>query len=170
MDKLKELLPNMDKLNGLLEDSDIVKLLPKLDTVWDTVTLLTRLFVMAGPLILLGLGIWYFFAPPREANHRAGFRTAWGMGSVDAWRFTQKTAGSLFSLSGLVLTVIMAVKCSGFPAMDPVDALQAAGKCIIGQLITVAAVCVLCHLIPPFLFDWKGVRRSGKPARRQKDN
>ena len=89
MDKLKELLPNMDKLDGLLEDFDIVKLLPKLDTVWDTVTLLTRIFVMAGPLILLGLGIWYFFAPPREANHRAGFRTAWGMGSVDAWRFTQ---------------------------------------------------------------------------------
>ena len=73
MDILKDF--EMDKLSALLEDFKIEKFLPKLDTLWGTIELLTRIFVMAGPLILLGLGLWYFFAPPREANHRAGFRT-----------------------------------------------------------------------------------------------
>ena len=111
MDKLTEFLKTT--LPELMEDFDLKNYLPKLDTLWGTVELLIRIFVMAGPLILLGLGLWYFLAPPKEANHRAGFRTLWGMGSVEAWRFTQKVAGIAFSVVGFVLTVIMAIICNG---------------------------------------------------------
>ena len=112
MDKLNELLQKLgiDKeLPKLDENFKLAELFPKLDGFWDTVAKLTRIFVMLGPLILLGLGLWYFFAPPREANRRAGFRTPWGMGSVEAWRFTQRAAGALFSLAGFGLTVAMAI-------------------------------------------------------------
>ena len=164
MDILKDF--EMDKLSALLEDFKIEKFLPKLDTLWGTIELLTRIFVMAGPLILLGLGLWYFFAPPREANHRAGFRTPWGMGSVEAWLLTQKISGAAFSVTGFLLTLIMALIANSFRDMDPVDALQSAGKCLLWQAIIIVGVTVICHLIPLALFDWKGNRRSEKVRRK----
>lgn len=160
MDKLTEFLKTT--LPGLMEDFDLKNYLPKLDTLWGTVELLIRIFVMAGPLILLGLGLWYFLAPPKEANHRAGFRTLWGMGSVEAWRFTQKVAGIAFSVVGFVLTVIMAIICNGYRNMEPMDTIQSAGVCILWQVGLVLGITVIIHLIPMFFFDWKGTRRSEK--------
>lgn len=165
MDKLNELLQKLgiDKeLPKLDENFKLSELLPKLDDFWQTVAVLTRIFVMAGPLILLGLGLWYFFAPPREANRRAGFRTPWAMGSVEAWQFTQRVAGAIFSLAGFVLTVVMAIICNGYSALEPVDALQSAGKCILWEAGIALGICVICHLIPPVFYTWKGDRRFQK--------
>ena len=158
----------MDKLTELLEGFEIAKFLPKLDTLWGTVETLIRIFVMAGPLILLGLGLWYFFSPPKEANHRAGFRTLWGMGSVEAWLFSQKVAGIAFTVTGFVLTVVMALICNGYRDMEPVDAIQSAGVCLLWQAGIVLVVCLSCHLVPLILFDWKGVRRSEKRKNRER--
>ena len=167
MDKLTELLQKLgiDKELPKLDDTfKLAELFPKLDDFWQTVSLLTRIFVMVGPLILLGLGILYFFAPPKEANRKVGFRTPWGMGSVDAWRFTQRVAGALFGLTGFVMMLVMAKVANGYSAMDPVDALQAAGRGLMRQLLVVLIVCVLCHLIPPIFYTWKGEFRFGKKA------
>lgn len=152
----------MEKLTQLLENFDLANFLPQLDTLWGTVETLLRIFVMAGPLILLGLGLWYFLVPPKEANHHAGFRTWWGMGSVEAWLFTQKAAGIAFSVLGFVLTVVMAVICNGYRNMEPMDMIWSAITCILWQ-IGLALVCTLIiHLLALIVFDWKGVRRSEK--------
>ena len=47
----------MEKLTQLLENFDLANFLPQLDTLWGTVETLLRIFVMAGPLILLGLAL-----------------------------------------------------------------------------------------------------------------
>ena len=152
----------MDELTALFENFDLKNYLPKLDTLWGTVETLLRIFVMAGPLILLGLGLWYFLAPPKEANHRAGFRTLWGMGSVEAWRFTQKAAGIAFSVLGFVLTVVMALLCNGYRNMTPDEMILSAAKSLLWQLGLVVVCTLVLHILALILFDWKGVRRSEK--------
>lgn len=152
----------MDELTALFENFDLKNYLPRLDTLWGTVETLLRIFVMAGPLILLGLGLWYFLAPPKEANHRAGFRTLWGMGSVEAWQFTQKAAGIAFSVLGFVLTVVMALLCNGYRNMTPDEMILSAAKSLLWQLGLVVVCTLVLHILALILFDWKGVRRSEK--------
>ena len=152
----------MDELTAVFENFDLKNYLPKLDTLWGTVETLLRIFVMAGPLILLGLGLWYFLAPPKEANHRAGFRTLWGMGSVEAWQFTQKAAGIAFSVLGFVLTVVMALLCNGYRNMTPDEMILSAAKSLLWQLGLVVVCTLVLHILALILFDWKGVRRSEK--------
>ena len=125
---------DFDTISEALSNFDLANYLPKLDTIWDALETLMRILVMTGPLVLLGLGLWYFLAPPREANHRAGFRTLWGMGSVEAWLFTQKVAGIAFSLLGFVLTVVMAIICNGYRGMEISEMVNSAGICLLWQI------------------------------------
>ena len=99
----------MDDILSLLQDFDVANFLPEPDKYLNSLEGWIRLIVLAGPLVLLGLGLWYYFAPPKEANHSAGFRNYWGMGSVEAWRFAQKLAGMGYTVLGGALTVIMLV-------------------------------------------------------------
>ena len=84
---------NFDELKALFDELDLTKLLPDADQVLGAVQTVLRLAVMVGPLVLLGFGLLYLFAPPKEANHSLGYRFWWGMASLDAWIFTQKVAG-----------------------------------------------------------------------------
>ena len=165
---LENLIPLLEKLGGEegipnLDDSfKLAELFPKLDKFWDTVSMLTRIFVMVGPLVLLGLGLLYFFAPPKEANHKLGFRTPWGMGSVEAWRFTQRVAGSIFGIAGFVMMLVMAKICNGYKTMDPVDAIQSAGQNLLWQAGIILVLCIVCHIIPIIFYTWKGEFRFSK--------
>ena len=47
---------------------DFGSLIPSLESLLGMLDLLARVFVMAGPLALLGLGLYYFLLPPKEAN------------------------------------------------------------------------------------------------------
>ena len=85
-------------------DLDLVSLLPSMESLLDKTDLLLRIFVMAGPLALLGLGLYYFLLPPKEANHTAGYRFRYGMSKVGVWRFMQTVAGIIYSGVGLLLT------------------------------------------------------------------
>lgn len=67
--------------------------------------------VLLGPILLLVIGLLYFFLPPKEANHKFGYRTYFGMGSIQAWRFTQWLAGLVWGVLGIGLTVAMVVVC-----------------------------------------------------------
>jgi len=157
MEKVSEFLKNLK-----LDEFKLENYLPKLDSLWGVVETLIRIAVMAGPLILLGLGLWYFLAPPREANHRVGFRTLWGMGSVEAWLFTQKVAGILFTVLGFVLTVVMAVICNGYRGMEYMAVVESAAKCLLWQLGLSVVAFLIAHMVPLFVFDWKGIPRKEK--------
>lgn len=152
----------MDSIIALFENFDPAAFIPEVNTLLGQLELLARIAVMIGPLILLGLGLWYFLAPPKEANHHAGFRTLWGMGSVEAWQFTQRIAGICFAVLGFVLTVVMALICNGYRGMDVMDMLWSAVKCILWQIGLVLVATVGIHIAVIVFFDWKGNRRLKK--------
>ncbi len=150
----------MDKIMSLLHNFDPAAFIPELNTVLGWIELGVRIAVMAGPLILLFLGLLNFLAPPKEANHKMGFRALWGMGSVEAWQLTQKLAGICWGVLGTVLTVVMAIICNSFRGMEPMAMVTEAGKCLVWELILVAVVYLGINVTMIILYDWDGNRRS----------
>ena len=140
-------------------ESLLEKLLPPLDTVLGWVELVTRLAVMAAPLALLGFGLLYLLAPPKEANFSAGYRCWWGMASLDAWRFTQRVAGMAWTVLGLVLTVVMSVKCLDFGQMPLMDMLWTAGEYLLWQMGLILLIGLVINLTVFVVFDRTGHRR-----------
>ena len=84
----------IDDLKQVLEGSDLGAVLPDLNAIMDKMAPIMRLALMAGPIILLALGLLYLFASPKEANYKFGYRCYFGMGSVYAWRYSQRLARS----------------------------------------------------------------------------
>lgn len=139
----------MDEILSLLQDFDVAKFLPAPEQFVKDLELMMRIAVMAGPLVLLGLGLWYYLAAPKEANHSVGFRTYHGMGSVEAWQFTQKLAGQIYSLLGTIMTVVMSILCNCFRFMDAM------------VMATIAMICVLVETVV-ILGAWAYIRRMAK--------
>ncbi len=149
----------MDFLKDILDNFDLEALLPELDTILGRVELLARIAVMVGPVVLLGMGLLYFLAAPKEANHSLGYRFYWGMSSVEAWQFTQRVAGAVWAILGLVLTIVMAVLCTRFRGMESMDMLWYALRLIFWELILVAVSCLAIDITVLIFFDRKGTRR-----------
>lgn len=150
----------MDALMGLLSGFDFAAFVPKIDTVLGWVELISRLAVMAGPLLLLGFGLVYLLAPPKEANHQAGYRFWWGMASLEAWQFTQRLAGLVWSSLGLLLTIIMALICNGFRSLEAPDLVWTAVSCLLWELGLAGAACLGINITVMVFFDRDGYRRS----------
>ncbi len=153
-------------ITDFLEDFDISTLLPDLGSMLGKVDLVLRIAVLLAPLVILGLGLLYFLAPPKEANHNFGYRFYWGMSSVESWLFTQKLAGAIWSVLGFVLLVVMAILCGSFKGMEAMAMVEKAIKLIFWELALVAVSCVVIDLTVIVLFNSKGIRRNfaKKPA------
>ena len=153
---------NMDSIKELLSNFDLSNFLPEINTIMGWVTMLLRLAVMAGPVIILVLGLIYLFAPPKEANHSFGFRCYYGMGSVEAWLFTQRLAGIVLGALGLVLTIVMAVITNSYNTLAPDAMVFSAVKCLVWQFGLIAISCLGIHLTAAVMFDRFGSRRRNK--------
>lgn len=150
----------IDDLKSLMDGFDPAALLPQIDTVLGKIELVTRVAVVAGPVIVLALGLLYFFLAPKEANYRFGYRCYFGMGSVNAWRFTQRLAGMVWSALGLMLTVVMLLVCGSFRGKDAVDMLAAALTCLAWQAGLVLLSSLAINVVAAVFFDSKGERRK----------
>ena len=150
----------MDFLKSLLGDFDPAALVPDLGAIFNNLDGALRVVVLAGPLCLLGLGLLYLLAPPSEANHVFGYRHFWGMSSVEAWRFTQKTAGLVWTGLGLGLTVIMAFLCNGYRDLGAEAMLMSALTSVGVELLLVFLSTLLINTLVILHFDRKGTRRS----------
>ena len=150
----------MDDILSLLQDFDIANFLPEPDKFVNSLEGWVRLLVLIGPLVLLGLGIWYYFAPPKEANHSAGFRTYWGMGSVEAWRFAQKLAGMGYMVLGGVLSVLMLIVSLFFNGDKALAMINAALVCVIIELILVLLLWIIINMLVFRAYDKDGKRRK----------
>ena len=150
----------VDFLKSLMSDFDPTMLLPDLWAIFDKLDVALRILVLAGPLCLLGLGLLYLLAPPSEANHIFGYRHFWGMSSVDAWQFTQKTAGFVWTGLGAVMTVAMAFICNSYRDMAWEAMLFSALISVIVELLFVIASTFLINALVILHFDRKGVRRG----------
>ena len=151
-----------EDLTSLLEGADLSKLLPELDGIVDKMVPIMKVALMAGPVIFLILGLLYLFATPKEANYKFGYRCYFGMGSVNAWRYTQRLAGIVFTGVGLILTLVMLFVTGGFADMDVMDMLWKALKCGIWEAVIIGISCLLVNLVVMFYFDAKGNIRRRK--------
>ena len=150
---------SFEDIKVLMDNFDPASLLPDLTTVVGKVEFITRLAVMVGPVVLLVLGILYFFAAPKEANYRFGYRCYFGMGSEEAWRFTQRFAGLVWGVLGLVLTVVMLIITGSFAGNPIMDIIGKGAKCLLweGGLILVSILGI--NLTAVLCYDRKGLRR-----------
>ena len=139
---------------------NIGSLIPSLESLLGTLDLLARVFVMAGPLALLGLGLYYFLLPPKEANYSAGYRFRYGMSKVKVWRFMQRIAGMVYSGVGLVLTVVMAIICISFGGMEAEEMLWTAAKCILWELGIIAFASLAINVTVIVFYDSQGNSRK----------
>ena len=130
------------------------------------VTTVARYAVLAGPIVLLVLGLAYLFLSPKEANYTFGYRCYFGMGSVESWRFTQRLAGIILGAMGLILTVVMVLLTGSYPTGDVMQVIDSAVTYLIWEIILAFAGIVLINLIVMLTFDRKGYprRRKNKDA------
>ena len=156
---MEDFIPN---LVDLINNFNPAALLPKVDSVLGWIELAIRLCVMVAPVIMLVFGLTYWFLPAKEANHEAGYRFYFGMGSVAAWRFTQKLAGIVWSALGLVLSVVMFFISSGFRGMEGTKMLDTAVACILWEIGLIAIACLTINVILTVRYDHKGNLRSDK--------
>lgn len=150
----------MEKITAIFEKIDLAKAVPEMDALLSKVQTATTVALLIGPVLMLLLGLWYYFLPPKEANHRAGFRTWFGMGSVQAWRFTQRLAGVVWGGLGLVLTIVMGILCLGFGGKELADIVSTAFIALIWQ----AALALVAYLT---ICIWVTVRYDSKGKKRR---
>ena len=123
-------------------------------------TSIAKVLVIAGPVIMLILGLLYLFAAPREANHHFGYRCYFGMGSVEAWRFTQRLAGIVLGGLGLVLTIVMYLVSLGFAGMEAMDMVWAAVRYLILEAVLALLANVAIAGLAAMRFDRRGEYRK----------
>lgn len=153
---------DIDSIKELMDGFDPASLLPELQSVFDFVSTVCRIAVLVGPIILLALGLAYLLFAPREANYYFGYRCYYGMGSVEAWRFTQRLAGAVLGGVGLVLTGVMLFISGGFAGMDAMDMVWKAFWCLIWQAAIILTANAAIWAVTFFRFDAKGNYRAKK--------
>ena len=154
---------DFEAIKKTFEDFDLAKLLPQIDSIFDKITVLCRICVMLGPVLLLILGLCYLLLAPKEANFYFGYRCYYGMGSVHAWRFTQRIAGMVLGGLGLVLTVIMAILSLGFGSMEVEALLWRTVWCLVWQAVLTGLATLAINGLAMFWFNRKGeLRRHPK--------
>lgn len=150
---------DFDAIKKILDGVDPAEMLPQIDTIFSKIRLLCRICVMAGPVILLILGLCYLFLAPKEANYYFGYRCFFGMGSVHAWRFTQRIAGMVLGGLGLILTLVMFFISLGFGSMEISAMAWLTVKCLIWQAVLVILATLGINGLAMFWFNRRGELR-----------
>ena len=153
---------DFEAVKALMDNFDPASLLPDLGSIFGWMELVCRIAVLIGPILVAAMGIAYLLFAPREANHYFGYRTYFGMGSVEAWRFTQRLSGIVLGLLGLVLTGIMLVVSGGFAAMEVMDMVWLALKMLLIEAAVVLIANIAISLTAMLRFDRKGEYRKKK--------
>lgn len=144
------------ELISKLFDMDLSKLVPKLPVFLGFTHTFLVLAVLIGPILLVTLGALYLFKPAPEANFKYGFRTYFGMGSIEAWQFSQRIAGLIFGALGVLLLVVMLIVVLTFIGKD---LLRIAGTAIV--CLSIQAVLALAARLTIAFLCWKYFDKDG---------
>ena len=135
---------------------------PDAGSLVDKVLPIAKILVVAGPVIMLILGLLYLFAAPREANHHFGYRCYFGMGSEQAWRFTQRIAGITWTFLGAVMTLVMLIVTARFPGQDVLEMLTTAATSVVAEALVLLVATLIIRIIVAARYDRHGERRRRK--------
>ena len=150
------------KITAWLNEFDFAKILPELGPIMDKLAGWLRLALFVGPILLLVLGLWYFFVPPKEANRLMGFQSFFGMGSDKAWRATQYISGAVWCIMGLVFLILMVSVSKTIQNLAFMDLAVAVIKQLLIQAIVVFVLYVLLQFIIGLYFTFSGKLRFKK--------
>ena len=156
---------DIESIKEIMDAFDPAALLPELGEVFSFVTTVCQISVLIAPIILLVLGLAYLFFSPKEANHYFGYRCYFGMGSVEAWRFTQRFAGIVLGVLGLVLTGVMLFLSRGFSGMNPSAMVWQAFWCLTWQAALALLANIAIWVAAAIRFDARGNYRRRKSAK-----
>lgn len=148
----------MDFITGLF-DMDFAALVPEMDAMLAFVRVILSLLMLAGPLSMLILGVLYLFMAPPEANYKFGFRTYFGMGSVEAWKFSQKIAGIAYAGLGLILLIIMLIVTISFVGKDSFQITSTAITALVWQAALALLARLTVSILAAVFFTADGSRR-----------
>ena len=157
---------SIEDFKGLMDGFDPASMLPELDTVLGGLAPVCRVVVLVGPVLMLLFGLLYVFAAPKEANYHFGYRCYYGMGSVEAWRYTQKLAGIVFAALGLILSVAMLLISGSFPQMETMELLWRTVYVLAAQAILLGVSCLTINTVVALRYDGKGYERKNKRKKR----
>ena len=157
---------DFDAVKGIMDNFDPASLLPDLSSVFGWMELVCRVLVLVGPIIMAVLGLCYLFLAPKEANYYFGYRTYFGMGSVQAWRFTQRLAGIVFAALGLVSGIAVLLISGSFAGMDTMALLWKAVYCVLAEAGLVIVSCLTINTVVALRYDGKGYERKNKRKKR----
>lgn len=147
---------SLDAIKELMDGFDPAALLPDIQKIISYTASICRWAVLIAPLLLLAMGIGYLLLSPKEANHYFGYKTYFGMGSVEAWRFTQRLAGVVLGVLGLVLTLAMVTMSGGFDRLEPMDMVWKAFRCLVWQVFLALLANIAIHVVVFVRFNRKG--------------
>ncbi len=150
----------IESLIGAINEFDFAALMPDLTSILGWITFFVRLCTLAAPIALVFFGLWWLLLPPKEANHSVGYRCYFGMGSIDAWRYTQKLAGMIWSVLGVALLAVALLIGSRFGKMDAMDMVYKAVSCIIWEIVLTAIGCLAINILTALRYDSKGNLRK----------
>ena len=153
---------SIEDIKQIMDAFDPAALLPDLSSLPGIIELVCRVTVLAGPIVLLVMGLLYLLLSPKEANYYFGYRCYFGMGSQEAWRFTQRIAGLVWTLLGLILTIVMVIQTNGFRELAIMDQIGKAIKCLLWEAGLIAVSCLGINITAMIFFDRKGDRRLQK--------
>jgi len=158
---------DIQSIKDMMDAFDPAALLPDLGELFGSLAPLCRFAVLIGPVVLLILGLAYLLFSPKEANHYFGYRCYYGMGSVQAWRFTQRLAGIVLGGLGLILTIVMHIISSEFALMEITDMVFKAVDCLIIQAAAAILATLVINLTCFIRFDHRGEYRKAKKKKKQ---
>jgi len=147
-------------IKDIMDGFDPASLLPQMSEVFGSIVTLCRFAVMVGPIVLLVLGLAYLLFSPREANYYFGYRGYFGMGSVQAWRFTQRLAGTVLGGLGLILTVFMHLSSSSFAGMDAAEMVWKCVDYLVVQAVLALLATLAINLTAMIRFNHRGEYRK----------
>ena len=154
---------NLDAIKEFLSGSETaLPVVPDAGTVVDKILPIAKVLVVAGPVIMLILGLLYLFAAPREANHHFGYRCYFGMGSEQAWRFTQRIAGITWTALGAIMTVAMLIVTGRFAKLDVLEMLTSAATSLVTEALVLLVATIIIRITVAAVFDRHGERRRRK--------
>lgn len=155
-------------LVDLVNNFDPASYIPDVTTMFGWVETFCRICVLAAPAGMLFFGLWYLLLPPKEANRSVGWRFYFAMGSVAAWRFTQRLAGIVLTGVGLILGIVMFIIAGSFRGLDMMAMADKTVMCLLWELGIMVALIVIIDLVITVLFNRKGDRRWQKKKKENK--
>ena len=153
---------NLESIKEFFSGFDTLPTLPDPGPLVEKADVIARLLVMAGPVVMIIMGLLYLLAAPQEANHHFGYRCYFGMGSEQAWRYTQRIAGYTWAGLGVVLTVAMLLVTAKFAQQDLLEVLTTAVVCVVVEALVLLLASIVIRTIVAARYDRHGERRRRK--------